>query len=138
MAWRWPSTRLPARARRARCAADPLALGAVVRTSSPASSATCFAGTLASANRDCAAAATSIARLSASGSRRATDLLSRLSSHPDAPDAVLAAAIATSREDEAVSRGAVGAIAGIFPCGLALEKLACAAASADDAAARPA
>ena len=107
-----------------------------MRASSPASPAACFADALASANRDCAAAATSIAKLSASGSPQTADLLGRLSSHPNAPDAVLAAAIATSRVGVAAFSGAVDANAKIFPCGPAVQQLARAAASADTAAAR--
>ena len=107
-----------------------------MRASSPASFAACFADALAHTNRDCAAAVASIARLGASGPPQAADLLGQLSGHPDAPDAVVAAAISASRVT--ASSGAVDAKAGIFPHGLALKQSARAAASANTAAARTA
>ena len=117
----------------AQCAYPP-ALGAVVRASSPSSSAADFASALAREDRGCAGAFASMARLYTSGSPQASDLLGQLSSHPGAPEAALAAASSDSRVT--VSRSTAGASAGIFPHGLALQQLTCAAAGASAAPTR--
>ena len=102
----------------------PLALGAVVRASSPGCSASGFRDALANTDRDCADGIASIVRGSTSGSSRVADLLGRLSCRPGAPESVLAAAAAASRRVDALAGGGVGVAAGIFSHGSALRRLA--------------
>ena len=126
-------------ARRALLAAQrtyPLALGAVVRASSPASPAAYFADALARKDLGCAAAVGSAARLFASGSPQAAGLLGQLSGHSGAADAALAAAISFTRVTAPSS--IVAASAGVFPHGLALQQLARAATGAGAATTREA